>query len=111
MGRNSPWAYWRYYGRYGTDVIADAEKFEEALIYDGQTSASGTHSETLTAMNASFTAYTEVIDADGGFKPIISKDLYTGLGAAGGTYQDVTTGVSSSTATVYTLILQGGFAK
>jgi len=33
---------------------------------------------------------------------------YTGLGAAGGTYISVLTGVSSSTATVYQQIIQGG---
>ena len=36
------------------------------------------------------------------------KILYTGLGAAGGTYIDILTGVSSSTATVYSDIIQGG---
>ncbi len=33
---------------------------------------------------------------------------YTGLGAAGGTYVDILTGVTSSTATVYSDIIQGG---
>jgi hypothetical protein len=36
------------------------------------------------------------------------KILYTGLGAAGGTYIDILTGVSSSTATSYSDIIQGG---
>lgn len=36
------------------------------------------------------------------------KILYTGLGAAGGAYVDILTGVSSSNATVYSDIIQGG---
>ena len=35
-------------------------------------------------------------------------DLYTGLTSSGGTYADIITGVTSSTATSYTDILQGG---
>jgi hypothetical protein len=38
----------------------------------------------------------------------VFKILYTGLGAAGGTYIDILTGVSSSTATSYSDIIQGG---
>jgi hypothetical protein len=38
----------------------------------------------------------------------VSKILYTGLGAAGGTYIDILTGVTSSTATSYSDIIQGG---
>ncbi len=37
-----------------------------------------------------------------------TKTLYTGLGAAGGTYADILTGVTSSTATSYSDIIQGG---
>jgi hypothetical protein len=35
-------------------------------------------------------------------------DLYTGLTSTGGTYADIVTGVTSSTATSYSDILQGG---
>ena len=38
----------------------------------------------------------------------VFKTLYTGLGAAGGTYVDILTGVTSSTATSYSDIIQGG---
>jgi hypothetical protein len=40
----------------------------------------------------------------------VFKILYTGLGAAGGTYIDILTGVSSSTGTSYSDIIQGGSA-
>ena len=108
---NSKWSYWRFYTRYGVAVVLNSEKFEEATIYDGETSGSGAHSETLNGNNAPFTAFTESIAGGEGFKPIITKDLYTGLSSTGTVFTEVVTGVSSSPATTYTLILQGGLAK
>lgn len=108
---NSKWSYWRFYTRYGEAVVLNSEKFEEATIYNGQTSASGAHPDTLNGNTAVFTAFTESIVGGGGFKPIITKELYTGLSSTGGTFTEVVTGVSSSVATAYTLLLQGGNAK